>query len=177
MVPLSVRDFSSALGKGIGKMKLWKQTLLLAALLPAAGTASWAQVDKVAVRTTGISCGDCALISEIYLRELKYVDKVTISRSQEAVLIIYKPGTSFQPWDIRDALAKTDVGVAQFQISAQGRVQEEKGKAFLMAGKDKFLLVSSPKIPPNSPVSVEGIVNDRADPMELKILVFKPLKQ
>ena len=154
-------------------MKLWKHLLLLAVLLPAAAMTSWAQVEKVAARTKGISCGDCALISEIYLRRLKGVDKVMISKSQEAVLIIYKPGTSFQPWDIRDALARTDVAVAQFQISARGRLQEAGGKSFFVAGNDKFLLVAPPKIPSDSPVSIEGIVNDRTDPMELKILTFK----
>ena len=157
-------------------MKLWNPMLLLAVMLFAAGLPSWAQVDKVAARTKGISCGDCALIAEIYLRRLPGVDKVMISRSQEAVLVLYKPGTRFQPWDIRDALARTDVTVVQFQIGARGRLQEAGGKSFFVAGNDKFLLVSSPKIPSDSPVSIEGIVNDRTDPMELKVLTLKQLK-
>ena len=173
MVSLPLKHFSTALIR----VNLWKYMLLLAVFLPAAAVASWAQVDKVAVRTKGISCGDCALISEIYLRRLQGVDKVAISKSQEAVLIIYKPGTSFQPWGIRDALARTDVDVVQFQISARGRLQEEGGKSFFVAGKDKFLLMAPSKIPSASPVSIEGIVNDRTDPMELKVLTFTQLKQ
>jgi len=151
--------------------------LLMILLVLGAEVPSWAQVDKVGVRTSGISCGDCAAVSEIYLRRLSYVDKVNISMANEAVIVTYKPGTSFQPWDIRDALGKTDVGVVQFQISARGSVQEEGGKSFFVAGKDKFLLVAPPKIPSASPVSIEGIVNDRADPMELKILTLKELKK
>ena len=116
--------------------------LMLTTAIPAL-----AQVDKVGVRTNGISCGDCAAISEIYLRRLPGVDKVVISMSQEAVLVIYKPGTAFQPWDIRDALEKTEVGVVQIQISAHGHVQEQGAKKFFVAGKDKFLLAASPRHP------------------------------
>lgn len=148
--------------------------LMLTTAIPAL-----AQVDKVGVRTNGISCGDCAAISEIYLRRLPGVDKVVISMSQEAVLVIYKPGTAFQPWDIRDALEKTEVGVVQIQISAHGHVQEQGAKKFFVAGKDKFLLVASPaspKIPPDAQVSIEGIVNDQSDPMQLRVLTVKPLK-
>ena len=163
-------------------MKLRKEILLAAVLvaMPALG-----QVEKVAVRTTGISCGDCAAVSEIYLRRLEGVDKVAISMSKEAVLVTYKPGASFQPWDIRDALSRTDVGVVQIQISARGRVQEQAGKRFFVAGKDKFLLLASPptpnapptpKVPSDTPVTIEGIVNDRTDPMELRVLSFQPLK-
>ena len=160
-------------------MNLRRQISLIGVLALAAAMPALAQVDKVGVRTSGISCGDCAAISEIYLRRLPGVDKVVISMSQEAVLVMYKPGTSFQPWDIRDALEKTEVGVVQMQISARGRVQEQGAKRFFLAGKDKFLLVpspASPKIPSDTPVSIEGIVNDHTDPMQLRVLTFKPLK-
>ena len=156
------------------KLTFW--IAAIAALVLGARTPGLAQVDKVAMRTPGLSCGECAAISEIYLRRLEGVDKVQISKSAEAILITYKPGASFQPWDIREALDRTDVGVAQFQISAHGKVQEEKGKRFFVAGKDKFLLAPGPvKVPSEISVTVEAIVNDRTDPMELKILSFKPL--
>ncbi len=161
-------------------MKPRKQVFFMAAITALAlgvGLPAFAQVDKVAMRTQGLTCGECAAISEIYLRRLEGIADVKISKSAEAILITYKPGTSFQPWDIREALDRTDVGVAQFQISARGRVQEEKGKRFFVAGKDKFSLAPSPnvKIPTDTPVTDEAIVNDRTDPMELKVLSFKPL--
>src|SRR5262245_50853697 len=90
---------------------------LLPALLLATSVAASAQVEKAAMRTTGISCGSCAVFSEIYLRQLPEIDTISISRSKEAVLVSYKPGASFRPQDLRDALKRTDVGVVQFQIS------------------------------------------------------------
>jgi hypothetical protein len=157
-------------------MKLYKQFLLLAVLATMALPAM-AQVERVAIRTTGISCGTCAAVSEIYLKRLPNVDKVAISIKNEAVMVSYKAGSTFQPKDLRDVLKKTEVGVTQLQISARGRVQDQAGKRFFVAGKDKFVLISgsnSTQIPLDTPVSVEAIVNDRVDPMELRIMTFKP---
>jgi cation transport ATPase len=160
-------------------MRLEQQALLLAALMLAFSVRTPAQVEKAAMSTTGISCGTCAVVSEVYLRRLPDIDQVTISRSKEAVMVSYKPGASFQPKDLRDALKKTDVGVVQFQISARGQVREQGGKRYFVAGKDKFILsaaANAPQIPSNIPVLVQGIVNDHANPMDLKVLTFKQLK-
>jgi len=157
----------------------FQQILLLSSLLTVALPAA-AQVEKAAIRTTGISCGTCAAVSEFYLRRLPSIDKISISRKNEAVMVSYKPGATFQPKDLREALQKTDVGITQLQISARGRVQEQAGKRFFVAGKDRFLLVSAPntpQLPSNTPVLIEAVVNDRTDPMELKIMTYKPLQQ
>jgi hypothetical protein len=160
-------------------MNLQKQFLLVSALVVAAVSPGIAQVEKVAIRTTGISCGTCAAISEFYLRRMPSIDKINISLKNEAVMVSYKPGSSFQPKDLREVFQKTDVTVTQFQISARGHVQEQAGKRFFIAGKDKFVLVSaadSPQLPPpDTPVSVEAVVNDRVNPMELRIMTFKPV--
>jgi cation transport ATPase len=137
-----------------------------------------AQVEKVAMRTTGISCGTCAAVSEVLLRQLGGFDKIRISLSSEAIMVTYKPGANFRPKDIRDALKKTDVGVVQFQIGARGQLQEQNGKRMFVAGKDTFLLVSASNAPPvaaNTPVIVEGILNDQMNPMELRVLSVKPV--
>ena len=162
-------------------MRLRKSGSLLAAaaaLLLGLVAPGWAQVDKAAMRTSGISCGECAAIAEVYLRRLDGVADVTIHKAQEIVIISYKPGAAFNPYDIREALDKTDVPVVQFQIDARGRLQEEKGKQFFVAGKDKFLVLpaSPAKVPAGATVHVVGIVNDRPDPMELKVLQVNPLK-
>src|SRR5262245_29866205 len=157
----------------------FQQILLLSSALMVALPAT-AQVEKAAIRTTGISCGTCAAVSELYLRRLPSIDKITISRKNEAVMVSYKQGATFQPKDLREALQKTDVGITQLQISARGRVQEQAGKRFFIAGKDRFLLVSAPnipQIPPDTSVLIEAVVNDRTDPMELRIMTFKPLQQ
>lgn len=137
-----------------------------------------AQVEKVAMRTTGISCGFCAGLSELSFRRVPGVDKVAISLSQEAIMLSYKPGATFDPAGIRKILEGWKVGVVQFQISARGRVEEQGGKEFFRASKDKFALTAgphSPAIPSNTPVIIEGILNDRSNPMEVKVLNFKRL--
>jgi len=157
-----------------------KKTILVAlAVILVSATSLRAQVEKVAMRTTGISCGMCAAVSEIYLRQLGGVDKIKISLSEEAIMVSYKTGAAFRPKDIRDALKKTDVGVTEFQISARGQVQQQQGKRIFTAGKDVFLLVPSggPAVPADMPVVVEGILNDQTNPMELKVLTVKPIEK
>jgi len=154
-------------------MKLQRQVVLLSALVLAASLPAMAQVERAAIRTDGISCGVCAAVSEFYLKRLPSIDKITISLKNEAVMVSYKPGSTFQPKDLREALQKTDVTVTQMQISARGQVQEQ-------AGKNKFALVSAanaPQLPSDPPVMIEAVVNDKTDPMELRIMTFKPLKQ
>src|SRR2546430_13863840 len=122
-------------------MNVHKQLVALCVLMVITALPAAAQVERVAVRTSGISCGTCAAVSEFYLRRLPSIDKVDISLKNEAVMVSYKPGSSFQPKDLREIFQKTDVAVTQMQIRARGRVQEQAGTRFLIAGKDKFLLL------------------------------------
>jgi hypothetical protein len=130
------------------------------------------------MRTTGISCGTCAVVSEFHFRRMPGIDQVHISRSQEAIMLTYKPGAVFSTDAIRDVLQPLNVGVVQFQISGRGQVRQIGGKSFFVAGKDKFLLVDNPavSIPRDTPVAIEGILKDQVTPMELKILTFTPAK-
>jgi len=161
-------------------MKPQNHILLFCVLFLASAFPAMAQVEKAAMKTAGISCGVCAAVSEVYLRKLPSIDQITISKKNEAVMVSYKPGSSFQPKDLRDALSKTDATITSMQISARGRVQEQAGKQFCIAGKDKFILVSapnSPQVPKDTPVLIEAVVNDRATPMELKVMTVKALGQ
>jgi hypothetical protein len=160
-------------------MKLQRSLMLLAILAITGTMPVMAQVERVAVKTVRLGCGLCAVFSEIYLRQITSIDKIQISKSKEAVMLTYKPAATFQPAEIRTALKKTEVGVAQFQIGARGRLQEQAGKQFFVAGKDRFVIVpaaNSPKIPAGSTVSVEGVVNDSANPMELRVMTVKPVQ-
>ena len=137
-----------------------------------------AQVEKVAIKTTGISCGTCAFVSEIYLRKMEGIEAIKISLTTESILVSYKPNAVFRPGELRDALKKTDVGVLQFQVTARGRVLEQGSQRFFVAGRDRFLLAAAadaPKPPSGSPVVVEAMLNDLADPMELKVMTVKPI--
>jgi hypothetical protein len=129
------------------------------------------------MRTTGISCGLCAGLSEIYFRRLAGVDQVKISLSTESILLTYRPGATFDPAAIRKILEPLKVGVVQFQIGARGQVLENGGKRFLIAGRDKFVLldaIDSPPVPLKVPVRIEGILFDRSTPRELKVLTVQP---
>jgi copper chaperone CopZ len=131
------------------------------------------QVEKVAMRTTGISCGVCAGLSEIYFHRLPGVDKVKISLSQEAIMLTFKPGAKFDPNAIRKILEPLKVGVVQFQVDVRGQVHETGGKRILEAGGDRFILldaIDSPEIPAGLPLRIEGILYDRNSPMEIKVL-------
>jgi hypothetical protein len=139
-----------------------------------------AEVEKVTIRTTGISCGACAVVSEIQFRRMPDIADVAISLSNESITLSYKPGTTFGPRQIRQVLQLLDVGVVQFQIRARGRVQQRGGKRFFIAGKDEFVLAAADNgaaIPVDAPVLIEGIINDRLDPLELRISTFKPLEK
>ena len=115
---------------------------------------------------------------EIALRRLDGIDKISISIAAQRFQLTYKPGATFQPRDIRSAVATANVQVVAFRISARGRVQEEGGKRYFVAGKEKFLLVpSSPIIRSDGLVSVEGTVDDSAEPLQLKVLQVRPLKK
>ncbi len=136
-----------------------------------------AQVEKIAMRTTGISCGICAGLSEIYFRRLPGVDQVKISLKTEAIMLTYKPGAKFDPEAIRKVLEPLKVGVIQFQIGARGQVVENGGKKILMTGRDQFVLldaIDSPEVPLRVPLRIEGILFDRSMPWEVKVLSVKP---
>jgi hypothetical protein len=128
-------------------MKLLNKILLVTIVFASTAVPANAQVERAAVKTVRLGCGLCAVFSEIYLRQIGTIDKIQISKSQEAVMVTYKPGSSFQPAALRNALKKTEVGVAEIQIGARGRLQEQGGKQFFVAGKDRFVLVSAPKSP------------------------------
>src|SRR5437016_12566326 len=107
---------------------------------------------------------------EIALRRLEGVNKISISRSEQRFQVTYKSGARFQPWDIRDAVARAEVEVVRFRITARGRVHEEGGERFFVAGKDKFLLVASPIISTEGLISLEGTFDVSAQPLQLKLL-------
>jgi hypothetical protein len=160
-----------------GEMKQ-KRNIIVSLLMVFSAIPASAQVEKVAMRTTGISCGLCAGLSELSFRRVPGVDKVAISLSKEAIMLSYKPGATFDPAGIRKILEPLKVGVVEFQISARGRVEAKDGKKFFRAGKDMFALAAipnAPTIPSNTPVIIEGILDDRSKPMEVKVLNFKPL--
>src|ERR1041384_6506948 len=85
-------------GRRKGQTMKLQRTLMLLAILAIGGVMpAMAQVERVAGKTVRLECGLCAVFSEIYLRQIPYVDKIQISKSKEAVMMTYKPGGTFQP--------------------------------------------------------------------------------
>ena len=113
---------------------------------------------------------------EIAMRRLEGVDKISISISKQTFEVSFKPGSSFRPWDLRDAVAKAEVDVVKFYVSARGQVKLENSKRYFLAGRDKFLLPDSPKVPVGVMLSVVGSVDDSQEPFQLRIQDFKPLR-
>ena len=114
---------------------------------------------------------------ELALRRLEGVDKVAISIQRQQFVVLYKPGTSFQPKDLRAAVAEADVAVTQFHIQARGRVQAQGDKQFFVSGKDRFLLTAAPKMPADTELMIGADVNDKVSPMQIKVVEFRPLNQ
>jgi hypothetical protein len=110
---------------------------------------------------------------ETELRRLDGVDKISISISQQKFEVTFKPGAAFRPAAIRAAVGKAGVKVVRLRINAHGRIQDEGGKRWFVAGDDKFLLIGAQKFPEN-PLSIEGVVDDRAALPQLQILKSKP---
>lgn len=113
---------------------------------------------------------------EVALRRLEGVDKIAISISAQRFQVTYKNGASFRPEQIRAAVARADVAVVRFRVSARGRVQQENGKSFFVAGKDRFSLAPAPKIPAGRPLFIEGAVDDSTAPPRLTVSQFKPIR-
>jgi len=161
--------FRSGIGEGLAL-----PMLLLAAALPVRS-----QVERVSLTTTGISCGVCAAVSELHFRRMPGVESVAISLAKESIVIVYKPTANFSARGIKEVLQPLDVGILLFRISARGHIQEEGGKMFFIAGNDKFVVPpsgNSQSLLRAATVRIEGVVNDRADPVELKIISITAIK-
>ena len=138
-----------------------------------------AQVEKVYIRTTGISCGVCAAVSEVGFRRLPDVEHVSISLAKESILISYRHNGSFSLKAIHDILDPQKVGIVELQITAQGRVQEERGRRFFIVGKERFTLAAggiTTVLPSDGPIYIEATLDDRPRPMELSVRKFERVR-
>ena len=114
---------------------------------------------------------------ELALRRLEGVDKVSISIPKQTFSVTLKPGASFPPAEIREAVAQSHVKVLRFHIDAKGQVETQGSQQFFVAGKNRFLVKNGANLPTGVPLSIQGTVNDAADPPELEITESKPAGQ
>jgi hypothetical protein len=107
------------------------------------------------------------------------IENVAISLSTETITLFYKSGSSFDARQIRHVLKQLEVGIIQFQITAMGCVQEESTNLFFVAAKDKFALDNSgaSDIPRDRTVRLQGVIDDRFNPVRIKMSNFQPLQR
>jgi len=115
---------------------------------------------------------------EVAIRRLDGVDEVAISMQRQQLSVTYKGAASFQPQPLREAVGHASVKIVRFQIQARGRLQVQGDKQFLLAGKDRFLLINPPKMPDDQTLLVGGeVLKDSTTPMELKVVDFRAVSQ
>lgn len=111
---------------------------------------------------------------EIALQRQDGVDKVTISMEKQEVALTYKGTASFQPQALREAVGHASVKILRFHIQARGRLRARGDEPIFIAGRDRFLLVNPPQMPDDKMLLIDGeILDDTADPMELKVVDFR----
>ena len=156
-------------------MKLRCRMIVLWALASMLVSPAAAQVEQVTIRTTGISCGVCAAVSEINFKRMPGIGEVRISLSQETIVLSYKAGSTFDPQQIRQVLQPLEVVALLLRVRARGLVHDENGKRFFLAGKNRFLVQTenATPVPLDTPIVAEGITNEQPDSVNLKILTFK----
>jgi len=162
--------------------RLKRQIVVLVVAFLAARFSGSAQVNRVEILTSGISCGVCAVVSEIQFRRMPGVGKVDISLSNESITISYGPDAEFSPEAIHQILQPLNVHVLRLRIWARGRIEElKKGEYRLVTGRHKFavkLRAGTGSIQTGTPVLIEGIIlNERVSPMELRAVKVSVLEK
>jgi hypothetical protein len=155
-------------------MKWWVNTLFVVAWLLVPSRPAYAQVERVVVEAEGMS-NACAPALEAALKSLESVYKYAISVQKQLFSVIYYRGERFQPRKLRWAADKGEAEAVRFHVSATGKIQQEGDQQFLVAGEDRFLIVSSTKLPTGVSIGVMGAVDDSAEPMRMRADDFKLL--
>jgi copper chaperone CopZ len=148
-------------------------TFKIAAALTLAQVPGLAQVEKVEILTSGISCGVCAAVSEVQFRRMEGIDKVTINLPKEAITLHYKADAGFSAQALQRVLDPLNVQILRLRIAARGRIEDgPAGKKSLVAGRNRFVVwlpAGAGMIDPKEHVFVEGLLIGRGETMECKV--------
>jgi copper chaperone CopZ len=138
---------------------------------------AFAQIERVIAQAVDgdIDCVACAVTIERALKRLTSVEKVGISMSKQMVVITFREGATFQPQQYRDAIGKADVRVREFHAAMRGKVEDQDGKQYFVAGKDRFLINNQAKgLPVGVLAGVMALVDDSSQPYKITVDDFKP---
>ncbi|MCC7187047.1 MAG: heavy-metal-associated domain-containing protein [Acidobacteria bacterium] len=149
------------------------KSLLTAAVMAFLEVAGFAQVDKVEILTSGISCGVCAAVSEVRFRRMEGVGKVTISLPKETITLEYRPDARFSVAALEGVLEPLNVYILRIRMEARGRFETgPDGKMVLVAGKNRIparLREGAGTIQQGMQLFVQGLVTGRGETMEYKV--------
>jgi hypothetical protein len=157
-------------------MNLLRTLFLASSIVLSASVPALAQVERVVMETDGASEA-CRPGLEAALKSMSSVYQFVISIEKQMVSVTYYSGERFDPEKLRWAVDKGEADVMRFHLSGAGQVQQEGEQQFFKSGEDRFLIVSSQKLPTGVPIGMIGVVDDSTEPMEIKPDDYKVLNE
>jgi hypothetical protein len=98
-------------------------------------------------------------------RRLEGVASISISQQHQTAEVVFAPGPhGFSAREFRAAVAEAGVEVVRFEIEACGRVEEDSGTRWFVAGPHRFVLSDGPM---NHTPCLVGTLDDGREPVAL----------
>jgi hypothetical protein len=139
-------------------------------------TLSFAQVERAIVEAEGMKDA-CVPGLQAALESMPSVYKYAISVEKQMFTVIYNAGEKFDTKRLYWAADKGEAGVKAIHLFARGTIHEEDGRQIFVSGENRFLVVSSQKLPADVNIGVVGVVDDSRELMLLKPDDFQVLKE
>jgi copper chaperone CopZ len=149
------------------------KSLVTAAVMAFVQVAGFAQVEKVEILTSGISCGVCAAVSEVQFRRMEGIGNVTISLAKETITLHYKPDARFSVKEIEGVLEPLKVHILRMRMDARGFLEAGRdGKMLLVAGRNRIpvrLREGTGVIEAGTQLLLQGLIMGRGETMEYRV--------
>ena len=138
-------------------------------------TSASAQIERVIVEADGLKDA-CVPGLKAALETMPSV-KYAISVEKQMFAVIYNADEKFDTRRLYWAADKGEAGVKAIHLFARGTIHEEDGRPIFVSGKNRFLIVSSQKLPLDVTIGIVGVVDDAKELMQLKPDDFQILKE
>ena len=138
-------------------------------------TSASAQIERVVVEADGLKDA-CVPGLKAALETMPSV-KYAISVEKQMFAVIYSADEKFDTKRLYWAADKGEAGVKAIHLFARGTIHEEDGRPIFVSGKNRFLIVSSQKLPVDVTIGIVGVVDDAKELMQLKPDDFQILKE
>jgi hypothetical protein len=150
--------------------------ILLLAWLLAGVPSAVAQVERVVVEAEGLKDA-CVPGLKAALESLPSVSNYAVNVEKQMFAVIYAGDTKFDTRRLYWAADKGEAGVKAIHLFARGTIHEENGRQIFVSGENRFLIVSSEKLPADVNIGLVGVVDDSKELMQLKPDDFQVLKE